>query len=74
MTLCAGNAAVNQRQFDIVQRRRARQQIKSLKDEANFLITNAGQLVIVHLGNVFAVQPVFALRWRIETADQIHER
>ena len=35
------NAAVDQRQFDVVQRRRSRQQIESLKHEADFLIANA---------------------------------
>jgi hypothetical protein len=74
MTFRARNTAVDQWQFDIVQRRRARQEVERLKHEADLLIANAGQLVVIHFRNVFAVQPVLALRRRVETSDQVHQR
>ena len=51
------------RQLDVVQRRGARQQIESLKDEADFLVADVGQLVIVQLADQPARQPVFARAW-----------
>jgi len=55
VTLRSGNAAVDQRQLDVVQRRSAGQQIESLKDETDLLIAYPRQFVIVHLGNILAI-------------------
>ncbi len=52
----------------------AGQQIEGLKHKADFLIANAGQIVVVHLSHIFSVQPVLALGRGIETADQVHQR
>ena len=43
-----GDAAVNERQLDVVKRRRARQQIERLKDEPDLLVPDPRQLVVVH--------------------------
>ena len=72
--LGSGNAAVDQRQFDIVQGRGSRQQVESLKDKAHFLIANASQLVVIHFRDVLTVQDVFAFTRRVQTANQIHQR
>src|SRR4026208_128295 len=74
MSLRRADATVNQRQFDVVQRRSAREQIEGLKNETDFLVANACELVVVHLRDVLAVEPVFTLRRSIETADQVHQR
>src|ERR1043165_103234 len=73
VSLRSTDATIDQRQLDVVKRSRAREQVEGLKDEADFLVTNTSELVVVHLGNVFAVEPVLALRRRIETSDQVHQ-
>src|SRR5678815_6057616 len=73
MSLRRANTTINQRQLDVVQRGGAREQIERLKNETDFLVANASKLVVVHLRNVLAVEPVFALARSIETADQIHQ-
>ena len=65
---------VYQRQLDVVQRRRARQQVERLEDEADFLVADARQLVVVHLADLLAVQEVGPLRRRVEAPDQVHQR
>src|SRR5215469_2388998 len=45
--LLGRGAIVDERQFDIVERGGARQEIESLKDKADFLVANVGQLVVV---------------------------
>ena len=73
VTLGSRNTAVDQRQLDVMQRGRARQQIERLKYKANFLIANTRQLVVIHLRNILAVEPVLTLRSRVQAADQIHQ-
>src|SRR6185503_4288895 len=52
----------------------SREKIERLKHEPDFLVTNARELVVVHLGDVLSVEPVLSLRWSIQAADQIHQR
>ena len=68
------HAGVDQRQLDVVERRRARQQIERLEHEADLFVADPRQLVVVHLADLFAVQQVRALARRVEAADEIHER
>ena len=69
-----GDAGVDQRQFDVVQRGGAGQQIEGLEDESDFLVADAGQFVVVQFADQLAVQPVVALAGRVEAADQVHQR
>ena len=46
------DAGVDQRQLDVVQRGGARQQVERLKDEADLLVADARQLVVVHLADL----------------------
>ena len=65
---------IDQRQLDIVQGIGARQQIERLKNEADLPISNLGQLIIVHLAHVRAVELVTSGAGRIQAADQVHQR
>ena len=69
-----GGAVVDQRQFHVVQRGGARKQIECLEDEADFLVADARQLVVVEFADELTVEPVAALGRRIEAADQVHQR
>ncbi len=73
-TLGCGSAVVDERQLDVVERRGAGEEIEGLEDEADFLIANAGELVVVEFGDVVAVEPVAALGGRVEAADEVHQR
>ena len=69
-----GRAVVDQRQLHVVQRAGAGQQVEGLEDEADFLVADAGQLVVIQFADQLTVEPVVALGRRIEAADQVHER
>ena len=71
--LLGRHARVNQRQFDVVQRSRSRQQIEGLKHKSNFSIANARQLIIIQLADQLSVEPVIAFAGRIQAADQVHQ-
>ena len=58
-------AAIDQRLHHVLQRGRARQQIEVLKDEADLLIANVGQLILVEAAHVMAVQHVPSARRRV---------
>ena len=65
---------VEQGQLDIFQRRSAREQIETLKNEAELPIANVGQLVAVEARNIDAIEQVAAARRAIEAAEHIHQR
>ncbi len=71
--LVGGHAGVDQGQLDVVQRAGARQQVEGLENEADFLVANAGQLIVAHLADQIAVDVVLALAGRVEAADQVHQ-
>ena len=48
-------------QLDIVQRGGAGEQVEGLEDEADFLVADAGEFVVVQLADEVTVQPVVAL-------------
>ena len=73
-TLRRRDAAVEQRQLDVFQRRRARQQVELLEHESDRAVADAGQLVGGEPGDVLAVEPVGARRRHVEAADHVHER
>ena len=56
--LGGGGAVVDEGQLDVVQGGGAGEQVEGLEDEADFLVADAGELVVVELGDVVAVEPV----------------
>ena len=72
--LGGGRAVVDEGQLDVVQRGGAGQQVEGLEDEADFLVADAGELVVVEFADQLAVEPVLALGRRVEAADQVHQR
>ena len=72
--LRGGRAVIDERQFHVVQRGGAGQKIEGLEDEADFLVADARQLIVVKIADELAVEPVAALRRRIEAADEVHQR
>ena len=56
-----------------MQRGGAGEEVEGLEDEADLLVANAGELVVVELGDVVAVEPVAALGGGVEAADEVHQ-
>jgi len=69
-----GHPGVNQRQFHVMQRIRARQQIESLEDKTNLAIANRRQFVVGHRRDILPVELVAPGRRRIEAAEHVHQR
>src|SRR5436190_24218482 len=73
VTFSGTHAGVDQRKLDVMQRRCTSKKIEGLKYESYFLISDACELVIRHVRNEIAVDPVLTARRRIQTSDEIHQ-
>ena len=67
-------ARVDQRQLDVAQRRGARDQVEALEDEPDLAVADIGELVVVEVADVDAVEQVAAARRDVEAADDVHQR
>ena len=65
---------VKQRQFDIFLRGRTRQQVETLKDKTEFLVSQFGQLFAVEIGHGDAIKEIGSGRGLVEAADGVHQR
>src|SRR5215203_5533273 len=74
VSLRRADTTIDQRQFNVVKCSSSGEKIERLKNEPDFLVADASKLVVVHVGNVFSVQPVLTLCRSIEAADQVHQR
>src|ERR1700733_322741 len=72
--LFGGRAIVNQGQLNVVQRSRTRKKIERLKDEADFLVTNVGEFIVIEITHQPPRKVVATARWRVEAANKIHQR
>ena len=68
------DAAVDQRQLDIVQRRGTGQQMKHLENEADLLVADISQFILGQGTDLLAVDEILALDGRVQAAQQIHQR
>jgi hypothetical protein len=67
-------ATIEQRQFDILLRRSAGEQVEALKDKTEAIAPQQGALVAVEPFNVDAAKAIFAGGRAIEAAEQVHRR
>jgi hypothetical protein len=73
-SLLTSNPGVDQRELDVVQAGGPRQQVESLEHEADLLVPDPGQLVVLQLRYPVAIEPVLPTCGTVETADQVHQR
>src|SRR5205814_6999401 len=74
LRICQAMRTVKQWQLDILPRRCARQEIKTLKDETNFAIANISEPIAIKGRNIGTIQKVMARSRPIETTEKIHQR
>ena len=67
-------AVVEQRQLDVLERRRARQQVEALEDEADLRVAEIASSSFDMPRDVLAVEEVVPARRPIEAAEDVHER
>src|SRR5262249_28984201 len=65
---------VEQRQLDVLDRGRARQQVEALEHESDLLVADRRQLVVGQPRYVAAVQVIAARGRPVEAAEDVHER
>ena len=65
---------VKHRHLDIFQRRRARKQVETLEDEADFFVADIRERIAVERGNVNAIEQIIAAARTVERADHVHQR
>src|SRR5216683_508639 len=68
---CPGG--VEQRQFDVLERGRAREQIKTLEDEADAAAADCGEFLLTERGDVNAFERIMPAGRPIETSEDIHQ-
>ena len=64
---------VEQREFDVAKGRRPGQEIIRLEDEADLLVSDPGELVLVELRNLDAIEEARSSRRAVEAAHKVHE-
>jgi hypothetical protein len=74
VALLALHTRIDQRHFDVGQRRHARQQVERLEDEADLVITDTREFLVGHLRYALPVQLVFAGCRPVQAAQDVHER
>src|SRR5258706_4507285 len=67
-------AAVDQRQLHVYDCRRSCEQVEALKHEADVLVANRRQLVVVEMRDIAAAEHVDTARRAIEASQNVHER
>src|SRR4051794_24974109 len=66
--------SVDERELDVFDGRRAREQIETLKDEPDLRVADDGALVAVERRDVDAVEFVRAVGGTVEAAEDVHQR
>src|SRR6185312_8696018 len=72
--LRARQAGVGERQLDLRERARARNEVEALEDEAELAVADVGEVVVVEGAHVDRVEQVAAPGRRVEAAEDVHER
>src|SRR6185503_17664288 len=72
--LVAVDPGVEQRELGVFQDRGAREEVEGLENEAELQVADLRELARGEGGDVFAVEPVFALGGRIEASEDVHQR
>jgi hypothetical protein len=67
-------SGVKQRQGDVLNGARAREQIEALEDKADAFAADAGQHRLAHLRDVEAIEQIFTASRLVEAAKDVHQR
>src|ERR1039458_114153 len=72
--LCPPQAGVGERQLDVDERACARDEVEALEDEADLAVAQVGEIVLVHLADVHAVDQIATARGYVQAAEDVHQR
>src|SRR5579871_842980 len=72
--LLRGEFGQQQRQLDVFESRKHRNQVERLKDVADVLIPPARDLPVVETENILSLHQEFARRWTVDRRDHIQQR
>ena len=67
------DVGVEHGQFDVFERRGARNQVKGLEHEADFAVADDGELVVLGLIHAQAVKQIGAFGRAVKRADDVHQ-
>src|SRR4029077_11050761 len=67
------NARIESGQLGILERRRPRQQVESLKDETDLAVTNRSELPFLQTGNICAFEQISPGTGLVQASQDIHE-
>src|SRR5271157_5203400 len=65
-TLFGRDAGVDERQFHVVQRGCAREQIERLENESDLFVADARQFIVVEFADQLSIEPITAFAGRVE--------
>ncbi len=72
--LRAPQPGVGERQLDVDERARARHEVEALKHEADLAVAQVGEIVLVHVADVHAVDQIATARGYVQAAEDVHQR
>ena len=68
------HSSVNQRKLNVSLRREARYEVEALENKADFTVSDIAQLVVVHIGNILAVENICSACHNVKQSEHIHQR
>ena len=71
--LLGWDPAVEQRQLDVLEGRRPREEIERLEDESNLLVSDPGEGVRTQVRDIGPVEDITPGARRVEAAEEVHE-
>ena len=73
VALIDADALVDKRQLHVLPGGEGGNEVVALKDKADLLIADVGQLTVTQLGDVGAVQMIVAISGDVQTAQDVHQ-
>src|SRR6185436_13164111 len=67
-------ATVEHRQFDVLERGGAGEQVEALENKSELLVAQVGEFVTVQLADIDTVEQETPAGWTVETAEGVHHR
>src|SRR3989344_6079546 len=67
------NSGIDERQGDVAENGRSRQQVERLENKTDLFFSNISEFIVGQLRYIMAVEPISSARRRIKRSDNMHE-